>query len=342
MKDLMHLMDLRSPSGRENDVRSYLIKKIKPHCKDIKVDKFGNLIVHQRGKGPAVMLVAHMDEIGLVIQSISNAGIIKVSFVGGIDPSTCLNLRVKIETKKKDTFISGIITTVGISHFLEIEEVPTKGDLIIDSGLNKKELMKLGIGIGTFVEFDAKALFLGSKEYLCGKALDDRVGCYALLELIKKCKKFQTEIYYVFTVQEEVGLYGAKTSIYNIHPEWAIAIDITAANDTEEDAQNITLALGKGPTLTVMDAEFIANKCLNDAIEKISVKKKIPVQKDVSDGGTTDALNISLSKGGVPTTVMGVCVRNLHSTISIAHKKDIEGLINILEELLRSPPKICI
>jgi len=91
-----------------------------------------------------------------------------------------------------------------------------------------------------------------------------------------------------------------------------------------------------------MDAEFIANECLNDNIEKIAKKNKVPIQRDVSDGGTTDALNISLSKGGIPTTVMGVAVRNLHSTISIGHKKDIDGLIKILEQLLKTPPKICL
>ena len=342
MKELMELMNLRSPSGHEEAIRAYLMKKIRPHCKNMKVDNFGNLIVHKKGKGPKVLLAAHMDEIGLLVQSISNAGIMKVALVGYIDPLAVINLHVKIHTKKKGKIITGVVTTLQQSHFLEVEEVPVKSDLIVDTGLNKKELIKIGVNVGSFIEFSEAATTLGSKNHICGKAVDDRAGCYILLQLIRECKKSNVDIYYVFTVQEEIGLYGAKTSVYNLDPEWAVVIDVTSANDTEENAQNITRALGKGPTLTVMDAEIMGNTCLNNNIQKVAKKLKLPVQLDVSEEGTTDALNISLSKGGIPTTVFGVAVRNLHTSIGIVHKKDIENTIKILKELVSKPPKICL
>ncbi|MDP3918935.1 MAG: M42 family peptidase [Nanoarchaeota archaeon] len=340
MKGLLTLMDILSASGNENAIRNHLIKEIKPYSKNIEVDKFGNIIVHKKGKGTSIMLAAHMDEIGLMIQSISPKGVIYISMIGGIDPISCLNQHVKIKTKKG--FIIGVVSTITISDSEEMEKVPTSEELIIDTGLTKKELEKLGISIGTFIEFEQKSTYLGNKDIICGKAADDRVGCYILLELIKKSKTYNTDIYFVFTVQEEIGLYGAKTSIYNIDPEWAIAIDVSSTNDLEENSHIVTRSIGKGPTLTIMDAEFIGNKCLNEHMLSIAKKKKIKIQPEVSQEGTTDALNISLSKGGIPTTVLGVAVRNLHSGISIVHRRDVEDAITVMSELLKNPPKLCL
>jgi tetrahedral aminopeptidase len=340
MKTLMTMMDLMSASGHENTIRSFLYKEIKKYLKDVQIDKFGNLIAHKKGKGASVMLAAHMDEIGLMVQSISFRGVIYISMIGGIDPLACLNQHVKIKTK--NGFIRGVVTTVELSDGEDREEVPLSEELIVDTGLTKQELNKLGIKVGSYLEFEQKTVTLGSKNFICGKAADDRVGCYILLELIKKCKELTGDVYFVFTVQEEVGLYGAKTSVYNINPDWAIAIDVGSANDLEEHNHNITRRLGSGPTLTIMDAELITNKCLNDEIIKIAKKKKVDVQLEVTQDGTTDALNISLAKGGIPTTVLGVAIRNLHSGISIVHKKDVKDAIIILAELLKNPPKICL
>tara|TARA_Y100000310_G_scaffold345695_1_gene468434 strand:+ start:16012 stop:17034 length:1023 start_codon:yes stop_codon:yes gene_type:complete len=340
MKELLAMMDILSASGNESSIRNHLMKKIKPYCKDITIDKFGNLIVHKKGKGPSVMLAAHMDEIGLMVQSISDTGVIYITMVGGIDPLACLNQHVRIKANRG--CIRGVVSTVAISDGEEAEELPIAEELIIDTGLTKKQLKTKGVDIGTYIEFEQKATYLGSKDIICGKAVDDRVGCYILTELIKKCKNFKTDIYFVFTVQEEVGLYGAKTSIYNINPEWAIAVDVGSANDLEEHSHNITRKLGGGPTLTIMDAELIANKCLNDAIKSIAKGKKLKIQPEVSVEGTTDALNIALSKGGIPTTVLGVPVRNLHTGISVVHRQDIKDCITIMGELLKSPPKICL
>jgi len=226
----MELMDILSVSGNENAVRSYLIKKIKPHCKDFKVDKFGNLIVHKKGKGPSVMLVAHMDEIGLIVKSISKLGIMHVSMIGGIEPIACMNQKVVLVTKSGKK-IKGVISTANLSDGEEQKELPKTEDLIVDTGLSKSELQKLEAGIGTFLQFEQKTDTLGSKDIVCGKAADDRVGCYILLELIHRIKTSSSDIYFVFTVQEEVGLYGARTSIYNLNPEWSVVVDVTQADD---------------------------------------------------------------------------------------------------------------
>jgi len=158
-----------------------------------------------------------MDEIGLIVKSISETGVIRVATIGGIDPLACLNQQVIIQGKKKP--IRGVVTTVHLSEAEDEEELPIIGDLIVDTGLNKKELNKLGVSIGSLIEFEQNATYLGSNKYLMGKAVDDRVGCFILLEMIKKTQKLPGNFYFVFTVQEEVGLYGARTSVYNLNPD---------------------------------------------------------------------------------------------------------------------------
>lgn len=337
----MELMDLQSVSGNEYAVRSYLMKKIKPFCKDMKIDKFGNLIVHKKGKGPSVMLVAHMDEIGLIVKSINKLGVMRISTIGGIDPLACINQKVVLLTKAGKR-IKGVVSTVQLSDGEDQKELPTANDLIVDTGLSRKELQNHGVAIGTFLQFEQKTDTLGSNNIVCGKAADDRVGCYILLELVKCAKKAPSDIYFVFTVQEEVGLYGARTSIYSLNPEWSLVVDVTQADDLGEDWHEGTRLLGEGPTLTIMDVELLSNPCLNDNIKAIAKKKNIHLQMEVTDKGTTDALEISLSKGGIPTTVIGVPVRNLHTGISIVHRKDIENTVKVIEELLKHPPNICI
>ena len=212
-------------------------------------------------------------------------------------------------------------------------------DIVVDTGLNKEELIKLDVEIGSYTFIEREFGFLGSEDYITGKALDDRIGCYIICELVKKIKYLNGDIFFVFTAQEEVGLYGATTSTYNIRPDWSIVIDVT---NTNEFSENPSIYVGKGPCITIKDASMIGNRCINNWITEIAKKNKIPIQYDVGELGTTDALNISISRGGVPSAVLGVAIRNIHTTIGIANRKDIENTIKILELLLKDPPKVCL
>jgi endoglucanase len=178
---------------------------------------------------------------------------------------------------------------------------------------------------------------LGSEKIICGKAFDDRIGCFVLIELAKRLKKSKCEIYFVFTIQEEVGLVGAMTSAYIVEPDWAIAVDTMDASDARGGEPVITL--GRGPSITIKDAQMIGDKTLNDYLIKIAKKKKINTQRDVSDIGTTDAASISITRGGVPSTVVGVPIRNLHTATAVANIDDIKNTITILEEFLKNPPR---
>jgi|SRR3989344_3703829 len=330
--ELMKKLSLTfGPSGNEGEIRSLIKRLVRPYVDELSIDKYGNLICHKKGSGPKILLAAHLDEIGLMIKGIDNSGDIRCSPIGGIEPVNIIGERVTITCKKKE--IRGVVTTTQISNNEMITDVPAIRDVIVDTGLAKEELERKGVQAGQYLNLERYFVTLGSNDYICGKAMDDRVGCYILLETAKRLKRTKADIYYVFTVQEEVGLYGAKTSIYGIDPDYAIIVDVTNADDKHP---NPTKIIGGGPCLTIKDADMLSNRLLDEVFQKAAKKQKIPLQLDVSDEGTTDALTISISKGGIPSTVLGVALRNLHTTISIAHARDIEQCIQVLEGVVKS------
>ena len=282
------------------------------------------------------MLAAHMDEIGLMIKRIDDNGFIKVSPIGGIEPVTLVGQLVKLLKSNGKIVCSGVATFGELHDDSEIKDIPKMEYIYVDTGLTKQQLLKKGIEIGTYVVPDHKFRFLGSKEIISGKALDDRIGCYMLIKTAQQLNHYRgLDVYYVFTVQEEIGLYGAKTSVYEIRPDWGIAVDVTVATDSDISKG---VKIGSGPYLTVKDSEIIANPSIDEHIKRLAKKNKIPLNLEVVDYGTTDATNIMLSGGGVPSTILGVPVRNIHSTIGISHTHDIQQAIQLLVLLLKNPP----
>jgi endoglucanase len=327
---LKELINAEGISGNEMNVRVLIRKAMKGCADEIYVDKVGNLIAHKKGNKPTVMLAAHMDEVGLMVRSIEENGQMRFSTLGGMEVVSLIGQRVKMGK------IGGVITTENMSAGDEIDELPRMEELYIDTGMRKKDLERKGIGTGTYVSFQGSSFCtLGSERIISGKALDDRVGCHVLIELAKKLKKVKNDIFYVFTVQEEIGLYGAKISAYKIEPDWAIVVDVT-------DENRLGKRLGAGPCLILKDAEMLTNRCINGWLRDIAKKRRIPLQLEVSDSGTTDALSISLSKGGTPTAVLGVAVRNMHTATGMVHMDDVNNAIKLLEVLLRKPPKVCL
>ena len=335
---LERLINANGISGKEIEVRDVIQKEIKEYVDEVHVDKVGNLVAHKKGNKPTVMLAAHMDEVGLIVSRIHDDssgkeedGRIHFLTIGGIDPAVLLGQRVSIDDK-----IIGVITTSDVSEGKEVSELPKLEELYVDTGLTKKELLKKGIDVGSYVSFaQCNYCTLGSSKVISGKAIDDRAGCHVLIELAKRLKKVKNDIYYVFTVQEEIGLYGAKISAYKIEPDWAVVVDVV-------DADNKSRKIGEGPCITIMDSDMLGNPCINNWLKDIARKHKIPLQYDVSDLGTTDALSISISKEGIPTAVVGFPVKSLHTASSMAHTDDMDNAIKLLEKLLRNPPKVCI
>lgn len=332
---LERLISTFGVSGNEEKVRCLIQEEIKKYVDEVYADKVGNLIAHKKGKKPKIMLSSHMDEIGLMVKNIESRGRIYFVELGGADPVMLLGERVHIETKKG--IIHGVITTREVNDGTFLNQVPRVEDLFVDTGLSERELKKLGIEIGSYLSMERDLYYLGSDKIICGKAFDNRIGCYILIELAKRLKKSSYEVYFVFTIQEEIGLVGAMTSAYKVEPDWAIAVDVIETSDARGEP---VITLGNGPSITMKDAELIGNRTLNEYIIGIAKKKKIHIQRDVSETGTTDATSISITKGGIPSTVVGVPIRNLHTATAVANKDDIEDTILILEEFLKNPPKM--
>ncbi len=338
MQLLFDLMDALGPSGYEQEVRSIIANTIKHYVDDLTVDKLGNLIAHKKGKGQKIMLAAHMDEIGLMISQIKDNGRIFFVPLGGIEPLTLIGEQVKIIGEKG--IMWGIITTEEIHADFEVKRLPQMEDLYVDTGLSKTGLSEVGVHEGAYMVPYNDAIYLGNNGIISGKACDDRIGCYSMIDLIKRLHGHKTDdLYFVFTVQEEIGLYGAGTAAYRLDPDWGIAVETTSAEDFEE--RYPSRIMGHGPALILKDAEIISNKCLNNSIRTLAKNNKIPLQLRVEETGTTDATKIMLSKGGIPSTVISVAVRNIHSTMGISSIQDIHNQTRILELLLKNPPKIC-
>ena len=315
-------------------VREIIRKHINAHVDEMNTDRLGNLICKKSGKDndSTLILAAHMDEIGLMAREVDKHGHIYFSRVGELSKQTLLGQKVHIMGKKKE--IHGVITHKKLHIGEESEGFPEETDLYIDAGIGGEELGLMGIGIGTYIVPEKKLEILGNSDIISGKALDDRLGCTTLIKLAESIKDPNIDIYYIFTAQEEIGMYGAQTSMYKIDASCAIAVDISFATDFSDSG----IRLGKGPVITIKDSDLIANRALVDSLIELAKKRHIPYQLEVSDIGTTDALYLSISKGGLPATAVGVPIRNPHSTISVANLKDMKSCMRLLKAFLMHPP----
>lgn len=323
-------------SGNEGAIRDIVKKRIKAHVDEITTDRMGNLICKKNGKDgdSALILAAHMDEIGLMAREIDKHGHIYFSRVGELSKQTLLGQKVHIMGKRKE--IHGVITHKKLHIGEETEGFPEETELYVDTGINSDELSSMGIGIGTYIVPEKKLEILGHGNIISGKALDDRLGCAILIKLAESVKNPDLDLYYVFTAQEEIGMYGARTSMYKIDASCAIAADISFATDFSDTG----IMLGKGPVITIKDSDLVANRALVDYLIELAKKRHIPYQLEVSDLGTTDALYLSISKGGLPATAVGVPIRNPHSTISVADLKDVKNCMRLLKAFLQHPPSL--
>jgi endoglucanase len=321
-------------SGNEKPVRDIIQSHIEEHVDEVTSDRMGNLLCKKKGKdnNSALIMAAHMDEIGLMAREVDKYGHIYFSRVGELSKQTLLGQKVHIVGRKKE--IHGVITHKKLHMGEEAESFPEETDLYVDCGISGDELAQMGIGIGSYIVPERKMELLGNGNIISGKALDDRLGCATLIKLAESVSDPEVDIFYMFTAQEEIGMYGAKTSIYGIDATCAIAVDISFATDHSDSG----IMLGKGPVITIKDSDLIANRSLVDYIIELAKRKRIPYQLEVSDIGTTDALYLSISKGGIPATAVGVPIRNPHSTISIANLKDVKNCTRLLKAFLRNPP----
>jgi len=336
IEELKELTNLDGPSGFENEVREYIKKKLEKHL-EIKVDKIGNVIAkNESNKQPHVLICAHMDEVGFVIQDITEDGFIKVAPIGGWDERILLGMPVRILGKRK---IIGVFSTLP-PHILKAEEamkVQRIEDCHIDTGLTKKELLEEGIDIGTFVTPHSN--FIINKNIIITKALDDRVGCALLIEIAEKIKSFDYSIVLGATVQEEIGSRGAKVLVNQVDPDFAIILECTVAADIPGvESHRQPTALKKGPALTLIDKTMIADKSLFDKALLVAKEKGIQYQIKKPIYGGTDAGAIHIAGTGIPSLVISCPARYIHSASSLTTIENLEEtkrlVLAILEEII--------
>lgn len=321
------LCNAYGPAGREHGVRKIIQKELKKHCLKVRTDRLGNLIAHRPAQntktGEKIMLCAHMDEIGLIVTYIDKKGFLRFTNVGGIFPGRILHQRVVFE--------NGTIGVIGFEQdegSLKTLEKPKLAKMYIDIGAgNRKEAQGM-VQIGDIASFYQQAIHI-SDTRISSKALDDRIGCYCLIEAAKKVKNRKHDLYFVFSVQEEVGLRGARTGAFSIAPKYALAVDVTDTGDTPE-AHKMEVALGKGTAIKVKDSWFIANPVIKDKLVKYAKTLKIPYQLEILEMGTTDAAIIQLVREGVMSGVLSLPTRYIHSTNEVCDLNDVKGTIKLL------------
>ena len=340
-KLIKKLSEVAGPSGFEDKIRETITKEIKSDVDSLTTDNMGNLVAFRKGASrKKLMIAAHMDEIGFIVTHIDDEGFLKFATLGGFDPKTLTAQRVIVHGKKD---IIGVMGAKPI-HVMTPEERDKKvvvKDFFIDLGMTKKEVEKI-VEIGTPITRDRECIEMG--QCVNGKSLDNRIAVYILIETIKKLKtkKLPFDTYFVFTVQEEVGLRGAQVAALNIQPNVAIALDTTIAYDVPGSCpQEQITKLGMGPGIKIMDSSVICNTKLVSFMKSVAEKNKIPYQAEIMQGGGTDTSMLQkMVAGGAIAGAVSIPTRHLHQVIESVHKKDVDNSIELLSNITDTIDKI--
>jgi putative aminopeptidase FrvX len=327
MKSLIQkFVETASPSGHEGAVRELIRAEIEPLVDEVRVDPMGNLIAKKGQGGKKIMLSAHMDEIGVMVTHIDDNGFLRFISLGGVSPLTCVGARVR--------FLNGQAGVIHMERPQEPGKLPPLEKLFIDIGATSKEQVSLRVGdAGVFEQ-----AFLDLGDRLVSKAMDDRIAVAILVETLRQLSKNSpaspNELFFVFSVQEEVGLRGATTAAFGVDPDLGVAVDVTRTGDTPHSIK-MEVELGKGPAIKVRDSGMLADPRVVDWMVRKAVEMKLPYQLEVLEAGTTDARAMQLSRAGVPAGCISIPCRYVHSPSEMVDYNDVKNAVNLLVELLK-------
>ncbi len=327
---LMEMLKTNSPSGCEDEMRDLILNEVK----DMEhfVDSMGNVIVHKPGKGKRVLITAHMDEVGFIVSKITDSGAVKFKTVGGILTTVLLGKKVTIG-KDRVPGITGF-KAIHLQSGGERDNMLSTGDIVIDIGAKDKASAERRVKVGDYGTFESEAVEYGDNLLKC-KGLDDKVGCAALLELLKT--DTDLDLYASFTVQEEVGCRGSIIAANYVKPDIAIVFEGTTCSDVFGTPEEKTVThLGSGCALTAMDNAAVADREMFELAKKVAEKEGIPYQVKRTTMGGTDAGSIQRSGMGVKTVVISTPCRYIHSAVCVMNKKDFEAQIALGKAMLRA------
>jgi tetrahedral aminopeptidase len=336
MKALIQkLVETPGPSGYESKVRAVIRSEVEPLADEIQVDAMGNLIVRKGSRqadGLKIMLSAHMDEIGVIITHVDEKGFLRFTNVGGVRAYNHIGGRVR--------FLDGRIGVIGMEKLSNNSDMPTLDKLFIDVGAASRK--DCPVKVGDVAVFDRPfSVITGAsgQERLVSKAMDDRISVVVLIETLRNIKQSPHELYFVFSVQEEVGLRGATTAAYSVDPDLGIAVDVTLTGDTPKGTK-MEVALGNGPAIKVRDSGMLSDPRVVDWMVNTAQKLKIPYQLEVLEGGTTDARAMQISRAGMPAGCISIPCRYVHSPSETVDLADVENSVRLLTALVTKPIKL--
>ncbi len=326
IETLKTLCSLSGVSSQEDRVRDYIRRRAEPHADSVRTDALGNLIVFKRGAkstGNKLMLCAHMDEVGLIVKSVTDEGYLKFGCVGGIDRRILLGKQVTVGEKA----VPGVIglKAVHLTTAEERKKTPKLTELYIDIGAKDKEEALTQVELGDVCAFVSDAVEFGGG-MLKAKAIDDRVGCAVMVKLLEE--NLPMDCTFVFTAMEEVGARGAFGAAFGLTPEYALVLEGTTAADTpalEPDRQ--VCWPGRGPVLAWTDAGTVYDRGLFELLRELAEKNALPWQMKHYLSGGTDAQAIQRTKAGVRVTGISAAVRYLHAPSGVCSISDVEQIL---------------
>jgi endoglucanase len=325
------LVEAWGPSGYEHHVRKLIQDEVKDLADEIKVDPLGNLICRVGSGGPKVMIAAHMDEIGVMVTyAEKNSGYLRFTAIGGLLYTTLMGSRVRFE--------DGTVGVIGAPDMFGASRTtaPELDEFYIDvSDGNGNGKIGPGCPAGFWRPMEER----GTR--LIAKSMDDRVSCAVAIEAMRrlkksKKKKLPNELYFVFTVQEEVGIRGARPAAYAIDPDVAIALDVTTTGDTIKN-ERMAVKLGGGAAIKVHDTGLVVPPAVRDWMVKRAESDGIPYQLELLTAGTTDSAGIQTSRAGVPSGCISIPCRYVHTTSETVDVNDLEACVGLLVGLLSNP-----
>ncbi|MCR2821928.1 M42 family metallopeptidase [Lederbergia panacisoli] len=338
---LKDLTDAKGIPGNEHEPREVMKKYIAPYADKIETDGLGSLIAKKTGdaNGPKIMIAGHLDEVGFMITQIDKKGFLRFQTVGGWWSQVMLAQRVTIVTAKGD--ITGVIGSKP-PHILSPEARKKPVDIkemFIDIGASsREEAMDWGVRPGDMAVPYFDFTVMNNEKHLLAKAWDNRIGCAIAIDVLKNLKgeNHPNIVYGVGTVQEEVGLRGAKTAGNKVQPDISIAVDVGIAGDTPGISEKEAMSkIGDGPQIILYDASMVSHKGLRDLVTNTADELGIPYQFEAIPGGGTDAGSIHLAAEGAPSLAITIATRYIHSHAGILHRDDFENAVKLITEVVK-------
>lgn len=320
------LVEAFGPSGFEDQIRELIRDEIDGLADDVSIDAMGNLIVHKEGDGDGlkVMIAAHMDEIGIMTTHITEKGFLRFTKIGGLRPQALMGGRIQ--------FADGLIGTIYTEKLETWNKIHPLDKHYIDVGGTSRE--DCPIEVGTTGGFLGPFIAQGTRRI--AKSMDDRIGCAVAIEALKQLDQSHHDLYFVFSVQEEVGTRGAQAAANKLQPDVGLAIDVTMAGDTPE-APIMPVELGAGPAIKVKDAGMIAHSGLVRQMRARAEEMDIPYQLEVLEGGSTDARSMQIAGPGSAAGCLSIPCRYVHTPSEIVDIQDVENAVRLLVSLISQP-----